>query len=296
MDSYDRGHAMAQQTIIITGASDGIGAAAAHQLAENGHKVVVVGRSPQKTAAVAENIGAPFHVADFTDLAQVWSLARELTAAYPRIDVLANNAGGIFGDREATTDGYEKTFQINHLAPFLLTNLLMSTLIKSNAKVIQTSSIGARIFGNLDIDDLQNEKKYSPEKAYGDAKLGNVLFTKELHRRYADQGITAVAFHPGNIASNFANQSKGLFRFVYNNPMTRLMLSRTEKGGAALTWLAEGTPGVTWLPGEYYEKNKITKTNPQASDVALALQLWDRSAALTGLRTARPRGHEASPS
>ncbi|MEV4175373.1 SDR family NAD(P)-dependent oxidoreductase [Nonomuraea sp. NPDC049709] len=131
---------MAQQTIIITGASDGIGAAAAHQLTENGHKVIVVGRSPQKTAAVAGKIGAPFHVADFADLAQVRSLASELTATYPRIDVLANNAGGIFGDREVTTDGYEKTFQVNHLAPFLLTYLLMATLIESNAKIIQTSS------------------------------------------------------------------------------------------------------------------------------------------------------------
>jgi NAD(P)-dependent dehydrogenase (short-subunit alcohol dehydrogenase family) len=274
---------MAQQTIVITGASSGIGAAAARQLTEKGHKVIVVGRSPQRTAAVAANIGAPFHVADFADLAQVRSLAGELTAAYPRIDVLANNAGGIFGDREVTINGYEKTFQVNHLAPFLLTHLLMATLIASRAKVIQTSSIGARIFGNVDIDDLQNEKKYSPKKAYGDAKLENILFTKELHCRYADQGITAVAFHPGNIASNFAKQSKGLFRFVYNNPMTKRMLSVTEKGGAALTWIAGGTPGVTWLPGEYYENNKIAKTSRQASDIALARQLWDRSATLAGV-------------
>lgn len=274
---------MAQQTIVITGASDGIGAAAAHQLTENGHKVVVVGRSPQKTAAVARAINAPFHVADFADLTQVRYLADELRAAYPRIDVLANNAGGIFGDREVTSDGYEKTFQVNHLAPFLLTHLLLATLIELNAKVIQTSSIGARIFGNIDLDDLQNENKYSPKKAYGDAKLGNILFTKELHRRYGDHGITAVAFHPGNIASNFAHQSKGLFRFVYNNPVMRRMLGGTEQGGAALTWLADGTPGTTWLPGEYYENKKIAKTSPQAGDMTLALQLWDRSAILAGL-------------
>ncbi|MGW2094552.1 SDR family NAD(P)-dependent oxidoreductase [Promicromonospora sukumoe] len=274
---------MAQRTIVITGASDGIGAAAARRLTEDGHEVVVVGRSPQKTAAVAQSIGAPFHVADFTDLTQVRSLARELRASYPRIDVLANNAGGIFGDREVTTDGYEKTFQVNHLAPFLLTQLLMSTLIESNAKVVQTSSVGARFFGHIDIDDLQNEKKYSPKKAYGDAKLANILFTKELHRRYADDGITAVAFHPGYVASNFAKQSKGLFQFIYNNPVTKMMLSGTEKGGAALTWLADGTPGTTWQSGEYYENNRVAKTNPQASDKALALRLWDRSAPLAGL-------------
>ena len=274
---------MSEQTIVITGASDGIGAAAARQLAADGHRVVVVGRSPEKTAAVATEIGAPFHVADFADLAQVRTLASDLQAAYPRIDVLANNAGGIFGDRELTTDGHEKTFQVNHLAPFLLTHLLMDTLIESHAKVIQTSSIGARIFGNVDIDDLQNEKKYTPRKAYGDAKLENILFTKELHRRFADQGVSAAAFHPGAIASNFASESKGLFRFAYNNPLTKLMLSSNDTGGRALTWLAEGTPGTTWQSGEYYEKNKVATTNPQAADAQLATALWDRSVTLAGI-------------
>ncbi|WP_037144107.1 SDR family NAD(P)-dependent oxidoreductase [Rhodococcoides fascians] len=274
-----------ERTIVITGASDGIGAASARQLSADGDHIVIVGRSPDKTAAVATEIGAPFHVADFTDLAQVRGLADELLDAYPRIDVLANNAGGVFGDREVTTDGHEKTFQVNHLAPFLLTNLLIDRLVVSNAAVIQTSSIGARLFGKIDIDDLQNERKYSSRKAYGDGKLENILFTKELHRRYRDRGVTAVAFHPGNIASNFANDNNGFFRFLYHNPVAKkLMLSSTETGGQALTWLVRGTPDTTWKSGEYYEKNKIAKTNPQAADTQLARDLWDKSNTFVGIK------------
>src|ERR1700679_3729468 len=160
---------MEQQTIVITGASDGIGAAAARQLSAKGERVVLVGRSPAKTAAVADELGAPYHLADYADLDQVRGLASELRATYPRIDVLANNAGGIFGARELTPDGFEKTFQVNHLAPFLLTTLLLPTLTASSAKVVQTSSSAAKLYGLIDIEDLQNEKKYSPNKAYGDA-------------------------------------------------------------------------------------------------------------------------------
>ncbi|WP_134772775.1 SDR family NAD(P)-dependent oxidoreductase [Ornithinimicrobium flavum] len=269
-----------QQTIVLTGASDGIGAAAARQLAEHGHRVVVVGRSPEKTAAVAEEIGAPFHVADFADLAQVRALAEELTA-YPRIDVLANNAGGIF-TRETTVDGVEKTFQVNHLAPFLLTHLLMDRLVEADAKVIQTSSIGHRAFGRIDLDDLDNSRAWNANKAYGDAKLANVLFTKELHRRYADQGVSAAAFHPGGIATNFANDTSSVMRFAYHTPIRHLMTS-VETGGRRLVWLAEGTPGVTWRSGEYYERNKPGKVNPQVHDEDLARGLWKRSEAMLGL-------------
>jgi NAD(P)-dependent dehydrogenase (short-subunit alcohol dehydrogenase family) len=182
---------MERQTIIITGASDGIGAAAARQLSAKGERVVVVGRSQAKTAAVADELGAPYHLADYTDLDQVRNLASELRATYPRIDVLANNAGGIMGDREVTKDGFEKTFQVNHLAAFLLTHLLMPALIPGKAKVLQTSSIAAQRYGHVDLDDLQNEKNYAPQKAYGTGKCENILFTRELHRRFHDQGISA---------------------------------------------------------------------------------------------------------
>ncbi len=270
-----------QRTIIITGASDGIGAAAARQLAALGRRVVVVGRSPQKTRAVAEEIGAPAHVADFADLAQVRELAETLRASYPRLDVLANNAGGIL-TRGSTVDGHETTFQVNHLAPFLLTHLLMDRLVGSRASVLQTSSIGHRLFGRIDLDDLGNERRWSAEKAYGDAKLANVLFTRELHRRYADQGLSAAAFHPGGIATNFANDTSSLMRLVYQTPLRRLMTS-VETGGGRLVWLAEGTPGQTWRSGEYYERNRPGRLNPQARDEALARGLWERSEELLGI-------------
>ena len=274
------------QTIVITGASDGIGAAAARQLAARGERVVLAGRSPAKTAAVAAELNAPYHVADFADLAQVRELAGTLAAEYPRIDVLANNAGGIFGARALTPDGFEKTFQVNHLAPFLLTTLLLPTLTASSAKVIQTSSSAAKLYGLIDIEDLQNEKKYSPNKAYGDAKLANILFTRELQRRYGAQGINAVAFHPGVVATNFASDTTSFFRFVYHTPLKWLMAPTARKAAGTLTFLAEGTPGQTWQPGEFYAGNQLARSHEQAYDDYLARELWDQSAALLSITTA----------
>ena len=270
-----------QQTVVVTGASDGIGAAAARQLVQRGYRVVVVGRSPEKTAAVASDTGSPFHVADFADLAQVRALAGELLAAYPRINVLANNAGGIFG-QETTGDGFDRTFQVNHLAPFLLTQLLLDRLVGSGARVIQTSSIGHRIFGRIDLDDLDNARRWDANKAYGDAKLANVLFTKELHRRYNDRGIAAAAFHPGGIATNFAHDTSSAMRLVYRTPLRRL-LGSADKGGRRLVWLVEGAPGTTWRSGEYYERDRPGRVNPQVHDAELARGLWERSEAMLGL-------------
>jgi NAD(P)-dependent dehydrogenase (short-subunit alcohol dehydrogenase family) len=174
------------KTIIITGASDGNGAAAARQLSAKGEHIVVVGRSPKKTEAIAKELKSPYHAADFTDLAQVRRLANELLSTYPRIDVLANNAGGLF-ENEKTSDGFEKTFQINYLAWFLLTNLLMDRLVESKAKIIQTSSIGAKVFGHIKLEDFPYRFR-TPLWKYGDTKLANILFTNELHRRYFTQG------------------------------------------------------------------------------------------------------------
>jgi NAD(P)-dependent dehydrogenase (short-subunit alcohol dehydrogenase family) len=274
---------MPETPIIITGASDGIGAAAARQLAGTGERVVLVGRSPQKTTAAAEAAGLPYFVADFTDLAQVRELAAELNGRYPRIKVLANNAGGIMGARELTRDGFEKTFQVNHLAPFLLTHLLMPALVAGHAAVIQTASTAAKRNGKIDLGNLQNEAGYSPNKAYGAAKLENILFTRELDRRYRDQGLAAVAFHPGNVASNFASATTSWFRYIYRTPVGRLILISPDQGAAQLTWLAAGTPGVTWEPGGYYENKKPAKSADQATDQALAAGLWDASARLLGL-------------
>ncbi|WP_432986428.1 SDR family NAD(P)-dependent oxidoreductase [Dactylosporangium sp. CA-233914] len=267
------------KTIVITGASDGIGAAAAQQLHDHGHRVVVVGRSPQKTRAVAAPLGADAFVADFTRLDEVRGLAAALGAAYPRIDVLANNAGGVFGDPARTADGFERTFQINHLAPFLLTSLLLPTLIESGATVIQTSSIGARMAGRLDLRDLNLERDFSPIRAYSAAKLENILFTKELHRRYHGQGVSAVAIHPGNVATNFASQTTSqLMRFIATNRLTRSLLISAERGADQLVWLSQSRPGIDWEPGGYYEKRKpARRINKQALDADLARALWDRS-------------------
>jgi NAD(P)-dependent dehydrogenase (short-subunit alcohol dehydrogenase family) len=276
---------MTARTIVITGASDGIGAAAARRLVAAGENVVLVGRSEAKTAAVAGPLGAPYHLADFTRLDEVRALGAELSERYERIDVLANNAGGLMGDREMTVDGFEKTLQVNHLAPFLLTHLLLDTLVASHASVLNTSSIGARIFGHLDLDDLDNAARYTPTKAYGDGKLANILFTTELHRRHHAQGISTAAFHPGNVATNFAAGSTSLMRFVYRTPLKHLALISPEKGSDNLVWLATSTPGTDWESGAYYEKRAVTKTNPQAADADLAAGFWDASARMVGLVT-----------
>lgn len=265
------------QTIVITGASDGIGAAAARQLAARGERLVLVGRSPDKTRAIARELDAPYHVADFSELQQVRDLAETLRTSYPRIDVLANNAGGIMGERQLSADGFEMTLQVNHLAGFLLTQLLLPTLLHSRATVIQTASIAAERYGNLDIDDLQNQKNYSPQKAYGDAKLANILYTRELHRRYHRQGLTAAAFHPGIVATGFASQTTHPMRYLYHSIFTRLFTISAAQGADTLVWLAEGTAGKDWISGEYFYKRAPAKTNKQAYDDALASQLWERS-------------------
>lgn len=266
---------MPDQTIVLTGASDGIGAAAARGLRAACEEVVVVGRSAQKTRAVAKELGADHFIADFADLGQVAALAAQLRDRYPRIDVLANNAGGIMGRRELTVDGYEKTFQVNHLAPFLLTRLLADVLVAGRGRVINTSSLANR-FGRLQIEDLNAAGRYSPQRAYGNAKLANLLFTRELERRYGSRGLAAAAFHPGGVATNFSAGSTSLMRFAYAGPLRRLMLTPTQ-GADTLIWLAIGTPGIDWTSGEYYVRRKIARANRQAHDEELAAQLWQRS-------------------
>jgi NAD(P)-dependent dehydrogenase (short-subunit alcohol dehydrogenase family) len=270
------------KTIVITGASDGIGAAGARQLHQDGHRVVIVGRSPDKTTAVAREIGADFFVADFTRFSDVRTLAAGLDAAYPRIDVLVNNAGGVFGDRARTVDGFEKTLQVNHLSPFLLTNLLMNKLLAGQAAVIQTSSSGARLFGKLDIDDLNNDTKYTPQRAYGTAKLENILFTRELHTRFHARGLSAAAFNPGAVATSFGSESTSFMRSIYASRVARAFMNSPERGARQMVWLAEGVPGTDWQSGVYYERGKPARRNNPQANAGLARALWDRSADLVG--------------
>ena len=188
---------MTRKTIVITGASDGIGAAAARRLSENGGNVVVVGRSQSKTTAVAAELGANYFVADFADLAQVRALAEKIRSQYPRIDVLANNAGGMFSEMNMTVDGLEKTYQVNYLSPFLLTTALLDLLVDSHATIINTTSSSQRLLPRVTITDLENTDRHRPGTAYALTKLAIVLFTMELHRRYHARGLSAATFHPG---------------------------------------------------------------------------------------------------
>ncbi len=269
-----------KQTIVITGASDGIGAAAARQLKDRGHVVVLVGRSHDKTAALARELKAPFHLADYAKLSEVKRLAQELDA-YERIDVLANNAGLIMGGRQITGDGFETTFQVNHLAGHLLTRLLMGKLALSRAKVIQTTSMAANVWGRgFDIDDLNFARAYSPTSAYGRSKLANILFTRELDRRHRVDGISAVAFHPGFVRSNFAGDSP-LLRLFYHTPLRYLATISPETSARRLVALIEGTPGRDWQPGEVYSKRRPMSVAFQDPNGAIARQLWEKSEEMT---------------
>jgi NAD(P)-dependent dehydrogenase (short-subunit alcohol dehydrogenase family) len=266
------------KVIVITGASDGIGEQAARKLHLMGATVVIVGRSENKTKTIASELNSKYYLADFAILEEVRDLAAKLKKDYPRIDVLVNNAGGIFGKRELTVDGHEKTMQVNYLAPFLLTNLLMDILISSQASVINTSSIGNKILSKFNIDDIELMKNYNPRVAYGNAKLENILFTKELNKRFHSKGVSTAAFHPGNVATNFANNTTDLLKYVYHTPLRKLFLISAEKGADTLVWLASTSPDKDWVSGEYYYRRKISnKVSPDALNESYAKKLWNQS-------------------
>jgi NAD(P)-dependent dehydrogenase (short-subunit alcohol dehydrogenase family) len=272
---------MTRRTIVITGASDGIGAAAARRLRRSGGDVVVVGRSQIKTAAVAAELDADYFVADFADLSQVRALADKIRSAYPRIDVLANNAGGLFTKVHKTVDGHEMTFQVNYLAPFLLTTRLMEVLLESRATVVNTTSSSYKLLPYATITDLENTARRRPSTAYALTKLAIVLFTKELHRRYHASGLSAATFHPGYVNSNFgeASGSRFLVFMKYRVPLLVRLTATADEAADQLVWLASSTPGVDWASGEYYSKGKIARAGRAADDPDLARELWERTLA-----------------
>lgn len=268
------------KTIVITGASDGIGAAAARRLSRSGNTVVVVGRSESKTAAVAAKLDADYFVADFADLSQVWALADKLRSQYPRIDVLGNNAGGMFTDIHKTVDGHEITLQVNYLAPFLLTMRLLDVLVASHATVVNTSSSSQRLLHNVTIDDFEATGRRRPSTAYALCKLANILFTRELHRRYHAAGLSAVAIHPGFVNTNFGEASGSRVLPIMRHTPVRRLIASADQGADQLVWLASTTPGKDWTSGEYYTKCKVARANRAAYDPALARELWDRTMAV----------------
>jgi NAD(P)-dependent dehydrogenase (short-subunit alcohol dehydrogenase family) len=272
---------MTRRTIVITGASDGIGAAAARRLCRGGENIVVVGRSETKAAAVAAELHADYFVADFADLSQVRALADKVRSQYPRIDVLANNAGGMFTNVHNTPDGREITFQVNYLAPFLLTTQLMEVLVDSHATVLNTTSSSHKLLPRVTVTNLENTAQRRPSAAYALTKLAIVAFTMELHRRYHASGVAAATFHPGYVNSNFgdASGSRFLSFMKYRVPLTARFTATADQGADQLVWLASSTPGVDWTPGEYYSKHKIAKANRAAYDPRLGRELWDRTLA-----------------
>ena len=267
------------RTALVTGASDGIGAAAARMLHRQGWQVAVIGRNPERTHQVARELGALAYVADFSRLAEVQTLAERLLRDYPRIDLLAHNAGGIFSKQPLTVDGHEMTFQVNHLAPFLLTRLMQERLLDCKARVISTSSVAHRSIGLFfNLADVDRPRHYSQHLAYGNAKLANILFTKELHRRLGGKGISAAAYHPGMVHTSFSKNSNSFMRLAYSGLFSKLLGMLTpEQGADTLLWLAEGQPGVDWQPGEYYVRRAPAATSRKAKDGELARALWEKS-------------------
>lgn len=214
--------------------------------------MVVVGRTPAKVDKIADELGADRFVADFARLDDVVNLAAQLRERYERIDVLANNAGGLFAEREVTADGFEMTFQVNHLAPFLLTNLLLDRPVASRALVINTSSEAHRR-GRLDLTDLQLEHHWTKWRSYCTSKLANLVFTRALHRRYVLDGLSTAAFHPGVVASSFC-ASRGATQWFYRSSLGKRLMVSPEQGADTLVWLANSTLPRDWASGLYYIK------------------------------------------
>jgi NAD(P)-dependent dehydrogenase (short-subunit alcohol dehydrogenase family) len=262
------------RTVVITGGSSGIGLAAAEQFAAAGDEVVLVGRTPERLEQAAQRVqNATVMKADFEDLDQVRDLAAQIAEQHPKIDILANNAGGMVEHYRRTKDGFEATIQGNHLAPFLLTHLLRDRL--SGGRVVNTAS-RAHMRGAPDPSDLVGDPaKYRAFPAYGAAKTANILFAAEAARRWPD--ITSVSFHPGVVRSNFGAGKATRFFYKYAP-----FLVTPEKAGALLVWLT--TNGNVTNGGYYDESRRLRKPAPHASDPAAAAALWAASEEATGVR------------
>jgi NAD(P)-dependent dehydrogenase (short-subunit alcohol dehydrogenase family) len=249
--------------------------------------MVPVGRSRDATAAIAAEVETEPLTVDYARLADVRALAKRLLDRYPTIDVLAHNAGGMFSERRVTEDGHDLTMQVNYFAPFLLQHLLHDRLSASGAHVIVTSSVSHRR-GRIDLDDLDMTKdRHSGNFAYFASKLADLLFAREIARRTSYTGITAVAFHPGNVRSGLGRETTGLMNLMYNTPVGRLVLIDEEKGAAPLVHLASLTDPRS-VNGQYFNKLKPdASTSKRAQDGELGKALWARTETLLGLHNTK---------
>jgi NAD(P)-dependent dehydrogenase (short-subunit alcohol dehydrogenase family) len=274
---------MAGRTVLVTGASDGIGAETARVLAAKGATVHVTGRSADKLRPVAEAVGTEPLIADFSRLDDVRRLADQVRERVTTLDVLMNNAGGTFAMSKKTADGHEPNFQVNHLAPFLLTNLLRPQLEAAGSSlVVNTSSIG-NLAGKIVLDDLDYEHRRAIElRAYGTGKLMNIVFTRGISQRWSGDGIVSVAVHPGPVGSSFGRDS-WLVGLAYRSPLKRFATISVADGALPLIALAErgADPEIN---GRYFSRFTADgRENKQASDQSVIDGLWERSAALVGL-------------
>lgn len=273
---------------LITGATSGIGRAAAGELAALGARVVIVARDPVRGAAARDEISretrnheVALEVADLKSQRQVRDLAARLLAALPEIHVLVNNAGLALAERRLTEDGLEETFAVNHLAPFLLTSLLLDRLRASAPARVVTVASAAHRGAIIPFDDLNGERGFSGWLAYGWTKLANILFTAELARRLDGSGVTATCLHPGVVATGFGREGPLLIR-EFQRWVGRLLLLDPQRGAETLVWLAS-SPEVAGASGAYYVKRRLVTPSRAARDAAAAHRLWLLSERLTGL-------------
>jgi NAD(P)-dependent dehydrogenase (short-subunit alcohol dehydrogenase family) len=277
---------MQGKTVVITGATSGIGEVAACALAQQGARIILIARDRsrgeqtlERLEAVAPGRNHVAHYANLSRLAEMKRAAEAIAGSEPQIDVLINNAGALFATRQVTGDALEMTFATNHIAYFLVTNLLLERLKATpGARIVSTAS-DAHKRAKLDFDDLQMEKGYSGFGMYGRSKLMNILFTRELSRRLAGSGVTANCLHPGFVATRFADASGGLTSLVVK-AAKRFALT-PEEGAKTIIYLAS-SPEVNGITGKYFQKCKQLMPTAEAQNDADAQKLWDISLQLTG--------------
>jgi NAD(P)-dependent dehydrogenase (short-subunit alcohol dehydrogenase family) len=266
---------------VVTGASSGIGKMTAIGLAQRGATIVAVCRDPARgEAAVAEikersgHADVSLALCDLSSQRSIRALAAELKAKLPKIHVLVNNAGLIVGQRELTDDGLERTFALNHLGYFLLTDLLLDVLKASAPARIVSVASEAQQMGRIDFEDLHGERSYSALRAYAQSKLANIVFTYELSRRLEGTGVTATCAHPGAVASRFGETGSGWFRWLIR--IGRPFLLSEERGAETPIWLASA-PELEGVTGKYFAKKKELRSSKVSYDPEVARRLWEVS-------------------